>query len=139
MKYKKFRKDAVTPEYKTSGSAGMDLYTLDRCLARAGVATKIDTGIGFDIPGNHYVMITSRSSTAIKKSLHVITGTIDSDYTGSISIVVTPIGNKDIVVKAQECIAQAVLIPISSDKVLEETNEFKVTDRGNGAFGSTDK
>ena len=72
------------PDYKTSGSAGMDLQAwldaplvlkpLERCL--------VPTGLFLEIPENYEAQVRPRSGMAIQHGITVLNspGTIDSDY-----------------------------------------------------------
>ena len=76
------------PQYKTEGSAGMDLMAsmeepitlmpLERIL--------IPTGLFIELPNGYEAQIRPRSGMAIKHGISLVNavGTIDSDYRGEI-------------------------------------------------------
>jgi len=63
-------------------------------------------------------------------------GTIDSDYRGTLEIILINLGSQDFTVKNGDRIAQLVIAPVIRP-VLEEADSLSVTLRGNNGFGST--
>ena len=137
---KKFDKNIKLPNYKTSGSSGMDLvaYTKKKVTLYPGKTTLVPTGISVAIPKNYEIQIRPRSGLAAKNNISVLNtpGTVDSDYRGEIKIILINLGKKPFVIKCGDRIAQMVLCPISKVKFLEMESLPK-TIRGKGGFGST--
>lgn len=148
LKAKKFTSDAILPEYKTDGAAGADLCANETITAKSGEATLVKLGIGFDIPDDHFMILSLRSSTPRKKGLFIPNGIgiIDSDYKGEFMLMVAPLGQNDVVIEKGERIAQTVLVPcknihsasVAVTKIIE-VNELEASERGEGGFGSTGK
>lgn len=63
-------------------------------------------------------------------------GTIDSDYRGTIGVILHNLGNKIFDIRVGDRIAKAVLSPVTK-LVWEEVTELDATDRGAGGFGSS--
>ena len=139
---KKFDKNIKLPDYKTSGSSGMDVmaYIKNRITIKPSKTAIIPTGITLGIPKNYEIQIRPRSGLAAKKGISVLNtpGTIDSDYRGEIKIILINLSKKSFVVKSGDRIAQMVLCPVMKAKFTEITNLSK-TKRGKGGFGSTGK
>jgi len=130
------------PEYKTSGSSGMDLMAFVENSIKIAPNTLelIPTGLSIAIPEDLEIQIRPRSGLAAKCSISVLNtpGTIDSDYRGELKIILFNHGNKDFIVNNNDRIAQMVLTPVIKME-LEEVNQLPETIRGSGGFGSTGK
>lgn len=128
------------PEYKTNGSAGVDLKAfidspivlepLDRVL--------IPTGLFLSIPEGYEGQIRGRSGLALKNGITLANGigTIDSDYRGEVKVILINLGKDSFTINNGDRIAQLVLIKheIVDFKLVESLDD---TDRGNGGFGHT--
>jgi len=130
------------PEYKTSGSSGMDLMAfIDIPIKIAPNTLKlVPTGLSIAIPEDLEIQIRPRSGLSAKYSIGVLNtpGTIDSDYRGELKIILFNHGNKDFIVNKNDRIAQMVLTPVIKME-LEEVDQLPETIRGLGGFGSTGK
>ena len=139
---KKFDKNIKLPDYKTSGSSGMDLvaYIKNKVTINSGKTAIIPTGIAVAIPKNYEIQIRPRSGLAAKKCITVLNtpGTIDADYRGEIKIILINLSKKSFVVKSGDRIAQMILCPVAKGR-LKEVKNLPKTVRGKGGFGSTGK
>jgi len=139
---KKFDKNIKLPDYKTSGSSGMDLvaYIKNKITINPGKTVIIPTGIAVAIPKKYEIQIRPRSGLAAKKGITVLNtpGTIDADYRGEIKIILINLSTKSFVVKSGDRIAQMVLCPVAKGR-LKEVKNLPKTIRGKGGFGSTGK
>ena len=130
------------PEYKTSGSSGMDLMAfIDSPIKIApNTLELVPTGLSIAIPEDLEIQIRPRSGLAAKSSIGVLNapGTIDSDYRGELKIILFNHGNKDFIVNSNDRIAQMILTPVIKME-LEEVDQLPKTIRGSGSFGSTGK
>ena len=130
------------PEYKTSGSSGMDLMAFINSPIKIAPNTLelVPTGLSIAIPEDLEIQIRPRSGLAAKSSIGVLNapGTIDSDYRGELRIILFNHGNKDFIVNSNDRVAQMVLTPVIKME-LEEVDQLPVTIRGSGGFGSTGK
>jgi deoxyuridine 5''-triphosphate nucleotidohydrolase (dut) len=130
------------PEYKTSGSSGMDLmaFVESPIKIKPNTVELIPTGLSIAIPEELEIQIRPRSGLAAKSSISVLNtpGTIDSDYRGELKIILFNHGNKDFIVNKNDRVAQMVLTPVIKME-LEEVDQLPETIRGSGGFGSTGK
>ena len=130
------------PQYKTSGSSGMDLMAFVKNPIKIAPKTLelVPTGLSVAIPEDLEIQIRPRSGLAAKSSVSVLNtpGTIDSDYRGELKIILFNHGNKDFIINNNDRIAQMVLTPVIKME-LEEVDQLPETVRGSGGFGSTGK
>ena len=130
------------PEYKTSGSSGMDLMAFieNKITILPKTSQIVPTGLAIAIPEDCEVQIRPRSGLAAKFSISVLNtpGTIDSDYRGEIKVILYNHSNKSFDVNNSDRIAQMILVPILKME-FDEVNELPGTFRGGGGFGSTGK
>ncbi|OWQ92985.1 deoxyuridine 5'-triphosphate nucleotidohydrolase [Roseateles aquatilis] len=131
------------PAYATTGSAGLDLRAcLDDAIVLApGDTTLIPTGLAIHIgdPGLA-AMILPRSGLGHKHGIVLgnLVGLIDSDYQGQLMVSVWNRGKDAFTIQPMERIAQMVIVPVvqAAFRVVEE---FDMSARGEGGFGSTGK
>ena len=149
-------------EYATNGSSGFDLraYSVDKVFEKCAVAhnlekkddkpdaivgytllsgqrTLIKTGIKIKIPNPNYeIQIRPRSGLALKHGISIVNspGTIDSDFTQEIGIILINHSNEAFTFELGDKISQAVLCPILKAEfayveLIQGTNR--------GGFGST--
>ena len=139
---KRLNSKVKLPEYKTSGSSGMDLMAcLDSPIKIAPNSLKlIPTGLSIAIPEDLEIQIRPRSGLAVKFNIGVLNtpGTIDSDYRGEIKIILFNHGSIDFIINNKDRIAQMILMPVHKME-LEEVENLPDTLRGKGGFGSTGK
>ena len=130
------------PQYKTSGSSGMDLmaFVKNSIKIEPNTLELVPTGLSVAIPEDLEIQIRPRSGLAAKSNIGVLNapGTIDSDYRGELKIILFNHGNKDFIVNNNDRIAQMVLTPVIKME-LEEVDQLPKTVRGSGGFGSTGK
>ena len=133
---------AKTPEYKTPGSAGADLYAYlpedDSLVIPSGCVGIIPTGLKVEIPSGYEIQIRPRSGLAAKFGVTVLNspGTIDSDYRGEIMIILINHGNDQFIVHHEDRIAQMVVSPVVQ-LPFNIADTLSDTERGSGGFGST--
>ena len=130
------------PQYKTSGSSGMDLmaFVKNSIKIEPNTLELVPTGLSVAIPEDLEIQIRPRSGLAAKSNIGVLNtpGTIDSDYRGELKVILFNHGNKDFIVNNNDRIAQMVLTPVIKME-LEEVDQLPETIRGSGGFGSTGK
>ncbi len=137
VKIKKLNPDAKVPTYATDGSAAFDLYSTNYGLVPRNSSYSFNTGLAFEIPEGHVMLVFSRSGDGFKHGVRLsnCVGVIDSDYRGEVKVKLRADDELKVVVKGER-IAQAMIIPI--EKVsFAEVEEIGSTERGEGGFGST--
>lgn len=141
LKVKKIHPDAILPKKATEGSACFDLYA---DIKGAQWVTQecplvIPTGLMFEVPPKHALMLYSRSGHGFNHNLRLANavGVLDADFRGEAKIKLTA-DNLPYLVNPGERIAQAMLIPLPDYEMLC-VDELSNTERGTGGFGSSGK
>lgn len=145
LKIKKTHPRAIVPKYATPGSACFDLHAVvdnsDICHVQIGQPVKFRTGLAFDIPPGFVMLVFSRSGHGFNKDVRLsnCVGVIDSDYTGEVMVKMTrDMALSDMLTVIDgDRIAQAGIFPIANVEEFILVDELKVTERGDGGFGST--
>lgn len=132
------------PQKATVRSSGYDLYSCEDCVIDGLDRKVVSTGISVLIPNGAEIQIRSRSGLAAKNGIFVLNspGTIDSDYTGIIKIILFNTSDQPFEVKTGDRIAQAVISMVPDfhlELTDQETFDMVKTERGSGGFGSTGK
>lgn len=163
LKVKRVHPDAELPVYATDGSACFDLaavhingFTLaeheilkragehrDEILLKEGQAISVRTGLAFEVPPGHVLLIFSRSGHGRNNATRLsnCVGVIDGDYRGEVMVTIgrdSFDNTRPLVINPGDRIAQAMLVPIPRVKLVE-VDELSETERGEGGFGSTGK
>ncbi|WP_197280113.1 dUTP diphosphatase [Bacillus sp. FJAT-27251] len=138
LKIKRVHNEAKIPVQAHQGDAGMDLFSIEEKVIKAGEAELIKTGLQIELPKGTEAQIRPRSGLALKNSLTVLNspGTIDEGYRGEIGVILINHGKLDFVVEKHMRIAQMVINLVPSIEIVE-VNELTDTSRSAGGFGST--
>lgn len=159
MKIAKVR-DVKTPERGTEKSAGIDFFVPNDFIEKVlppGRDMLIPSGIKADVPEGFMLMAAEKSGVVTSKEACIFIGRtpkptafdsivilgakiVDEDYQGEIHIHLINVGRKPVVINPGTKIAQFILVPVSYEniEVVPEDQLFsKVSDRGDGGFGST--
>ena len=103
LQVRRLRKDAILPEYKTSGAAGLDLTAaLDAPVTiEPGRRRLIPTGIAVALPAGCEGQVRPRSGLARDHGVTVLNapGTVDEDYRGEIGVVLVNHGEEPFTVR----------------------------------------
>lgn len=137
LKVKKLVHGATVPQYKSTGAAGLDLYSIKNTIIKAKSFAFVGTGIAVELPEGFEGQVRPRSGLAIEYGIGILNspGTIDSDYRGEVKIILFNFSFKDFKVKKGMRIAQLVVSKIYRCKIIEK--ELSHTCRGIKGFGST--
>jgi len=130
---------AKMPVYATPGSACFDIATIDDNVDIApGSGAILRTGLAFEIPQGHVMMVYSRSGHGFKNGIRLANsvGVIDSDYRGELMVKVHNDSRARFSVGRGDRIAQAMVVPVQQVE-FEAAEELNDTARGVGGFGST--
>lgn len=132
MKIKRLHKDAILPRYATEGASAFDLFAYEDVkweLINGIHYSTVNTGLAFEIPHEHALLIYSRSGHGFKHatSLSNSVGVIDFDFTLEVKIRLECKLKNPPMVKAGIAIAQGILIetPRVYFAVAEEIKEGK--------------
>lgn len=130
------------PEYKTEGSAGMDLQASlqNNIRLQPGHRSIVPTGIYLEIPTGYEVQVRPRSGLALEHGITCLNspGTVDSDYRGEIKVILINLGQEEFVITNGTRIAQMILCKVEKAE-LEQIENLGNTVRGEGGFGHTGK
>lgn len=138
LKIKLLSPEARKPTYGSKGAACFDIYATHDAFVSSGGGYKFATGLAFEIPDGHTMLVFPRSGMSTKQGLRLANcvAVIDSDYRGELFVPLYNDSRMDQFVRAGDRIAQAMLV--KADQIdLEEVNELSETIRGAGGFGST--
>ncbi|GAC1302963.1 MAG: dUTP diphosphatase [Steroidobacteraceae bacterium] len=129
------------PLHATAGAAGMDLRA---CIAAPlvllpGTAELIATGIALHIEDPELAaLLLPRSGLGHKSGIVLgnLVGLIDSDYQGPLLVSVWNRGTAPFTISPGDRIAQMIIVPVVRAE-FEVVDDFDVSVRGTGGFGST--
>ena len=129
------------PAYATNGSAGLDLRVcIDEPIQIAPQQTiLLPTGLSIYIADeNLAAIILPRSGLGHKHGIVLgnLVGLIDSDYQGELKVSCWNRGEDHFTIEPGERIAQLMFVPVVQAE-WSVVNEFDLTDRGEGGFGSS--
>ena len=121
--------------------AGADLRSKESHQLWSGMQHLFDTGVAVQIPKGYVGLVFNRSSQG-KIGIVIANGTgvIDSDYRGTIKVLLKNTGTTNYNVTALDTrIAQLVIVPIVIADFVEhlDNSDWNGTTRGEGGFGST--
>ena len=127
---------AKMPTRGSERAAGWDLYaSADATIAPKGRAL-VPTDIAIAVPYGCYARIAPRSGLAVKHGIDVFAGVVDSDYRGTVGVVLFNAGDEPFQVAQGDRIAQLILEKIDT-RPLVEVDKLDDTARAAGGFGST--
>lgn len=148
IKVKKVQDNATIPVRAHKTDAGLDLFTLEKFEIQKQQRKLVSTGIAVQIPKGHVGLIKEKSGLA-SRGIEIKAGVVDEGYTGELEVImVYPEGftlnkkdgrikrNSKITFEAGDKIAQLVILPVNSSKVLE-VSDLDSSDRGCNGFGSS--
>lgn len=130
---------AFSPTQATKGSAGWDVYSPENYVIHPSGSILVRTGISLGIPEGYYLSLVPRSSMG-KRGIIIpnAPGTIDSDYTGELCVMLHNLTIFPVSINEGDRIAQIILHkyhPLEFERV----EAIVETERGSGGFGSTGK
>jgi len=137
VKIKKLHPDALMPGYASAGAACFDLHCIRGAFTTGDQV--FDTGLAFEIPEGHVMLVFSRSGHAFKHDTRLANcvGVIDHDYRGEVKVKLRVDSNVNaLAVRDGDRIAQAMIVPYPRVQ-FDWADELSDTDRGDGGFGST--
>jgi dUTP pyrophosphatase len=131
---------AQLPKYGTDGSACVDLCANIKEPIEIACNRRIliPTGVKIGLPAGYEAQVRPRSGLALKHGISVYNtpGTIDSDYTGEISVILINLNDKAFIIEPHMRVAQLLVMPVPKI-IWQEVDDLDITVRGNGGYGST--
>jgi dUTP pyrophosphatase len=137
--------NAKIPVRATSGSSGYDLYAIKpiTIYPAPGNHLVIPTGLEVAIPYGYELQIRAKSGLAAKAALTTANGigTIDSDYRGSLGVIMINLGQHEYEFNVGDKVAQVVCCKVEEIdwEEVKSKDELGNTSRGSGGYGSTGK
>ena len=133
-------KDLPLPRYITAGASGMDLYAdvEGEVVLQPGEIKLVSCGIYLSIPQGFEGEVRPRSGLALKHGITLVNapGTIDSDYRGLVSLIMTNLGKCPYKIRRKDRVAQLVIKEVVRAELAEEEG-LDETVRSAGGFGHT--
>ncbi len=131
----------LLPTYATPGSAGLDLRAcIEATITLAAGETRlIPTGLAIHLADPGFAaMILPRSGLGHKHGIVLgnLVGLIDSDYQGQLMVSTWNRSAQPFELVPMERLAQLVIVPVVQAE-FNVVDDFEVSDRGEGGFGST--
>jgi dUTP pyrophosphatase len=138
VKFIKTHKDAHIPKYAHKSDAGMDLYSVESKVLKAGEHAVVKTGLQMSLPFGYEAQVRPRSGLAAKYAVTVLNtpGTIDADYRVEVGVILINHGKQEFKIEKGDRIAQMVISKLTKFDV-QEVKTLEKTVRGEGGFGST--
>ena len=139
LRIQKLHPDAQLPAFATAGAACFDLQTIEAGeVGPCGGTYQFRTGLAFEVPAGHVMLIFSRSGHGFKNSISLVNcvGVIDSDYRGEVQVKLRNDSPISFGFEPGDRIAQAMILPVPALEP-ELADALTETQRGTGGFGST--
>lgn len=137
MRIKLFKEGTKLPEKKREGDAGWDIYLPEDVVFMPYQTTVVDLCFGVEIPKGYAGLLAMRSSVC-KKDLQIQMPLIDSNYRGSIHLMIYNPGFYPAEYKAGERVCSLFVFPVF-DEALEVVDELSESNRGENWSGSSGK
>ena len=152
LEYYRTRGDVIPPTRANPSDAGLDVHynpsdpELSGVHLEPGQSKLFSTGLKFGVPHGYMLEVKNRSGNASKRSLLVGACVIDSGYDGEVFVNLHNVGTRPQFIERGMKIAQIVMIPVVHFRAMETSKDnlyswhpITISDRGDGALGSTDK
>ena len=150
IEYHRTHFNSHPPTRGNPSDAGLDVYfspkSREPVTIEPGKSVILPTGLKFGVPHGYMLEVKNRSSIASKRSLIVGACVVDSGYDGEVFVNLHNIGTEPQLIEPHTKIAQVVMTPVVSFRALETQNPdvygwypITISDRGDGALGSTDE
>jgi len=152
LQYYMIHENVHPPGRSNPSDAGLDLRWSPEEIHLAGFRIEpgqsvlLGTGCQFAVPHGYMLEIKNRSGMAAKRQLLVGAGVVDSGYEGEVFVNLHNVGPDVQVIEPGDKIAQAVVVPVvharfvaSNSPDIYEWYPITISDRGDGALGSTGK
>jgi len=139
IKFKKLNQDATIPSYAHEFDAGMDFFSTENKTLNPGERHLFKTGLSMELDKGFALIIKDKSGLALKNGITTLAGVIEHTYRGEIGIILLNTSNAPVAFEKGNKIAQGLIIPIATAKIIEKNQTLTKTSRGESGFGSTGK
>ena len=136
IKMQKLNKDAQLPTRSHHTDAGLDIYAVEPAELFPGVHAVLPTGLAMAIPEGFVGIIKPRSGLAVRHSVDVLAGVVDSSYRGEVMVTLIKYSEGRMEIRKGDRIAQMLIVPVCLQTPML-VNRLDDTERGKGGFGST--
>ncbi|KAG6468805.1 hypothetical protein ZIOFF_073498 [Zingiber officinale] len=136
LKVKCLTSTAKIPVRKTKGATGYDLFLDEEVHILPQQQYMAKTGISLEFTDGYYARIAPRSGTVLRLNYLINVGVIDSNFRGEVCVVIYNFSTITLSLAHGSSVAQLIFEKIMTPPVIEVTN-LESTERGDGAFGST--
>lgn len=138
LKIKKLRPDAVVPTFAHPDDAGMDLYAVERVVAKPGKLTSIPTGLACQLPRGTVGLFWDKSGLSAKHGLKIMGGVIDAGYRGELVVTLMNLGSKPVAFEPGHKVVQMLIQHVHRPRI-SVVASLSSSRRGTKGFGSTGK
>jgi len=152
LQYHMLRGSEFPPLRANPSDAGLDLRWCPKEQSETalsigpGESVLVPTGCTFGIPHGYMMEIKNKSGIAYKRQLLVGACVVDSGYEGEVFVNLHNVGNETQFLEPGDKVAQAVVVPVvharfvaSATPDIYDWYPITISDRGDGALGSTGK
>ena len=152
LQYHMLRGNAFPPLRANPSDAGLDLRWCpteeaeSSFIINPGESVLVPTGCTFGIPHGYMLEIKNKSGVAHKRQLLVGACVVDSGYEGEVFVNLHNIGTEVQHLEPGDKVAQAVVVPVVHARFVASEGPdiygwypITISERGNGALGSTGK
>jgi len=77
IKFQKILDDAIIPHYAHPGDAGMDIFSAEETIIKAGEIKSVRTGIKMELPEGFVALVWDKSGLALKNGIKTMAGVIN--------------------------------------------------------------
>lgn len=133
VKIKKTHPNGKIPTYPT-----FDLYSAESVRFDYNETKVVKLGVKMEIPEGHVLLLFPGASLGKNAGFRMVNGieVIDSDYTGTISVLCENIYSRIDYIRKGDRIAKGIIAKIPKVE-FEEVGELSTTERDEDGFGST--
>ncbi len=129
IRIKKVDPKAKIPERGREGDIGFDLFSVEEKTLAPKERDTFNTGLAFELPEGHALLIWDRSGLATGRGLTTLGGVVDPNFRGEVGVCLLNTSEKPHKVKRGDKIAQ-FLIQEVKDISFEESKNLSKTSRG---------
>ena len=133
IKYSALDLEDMIKESEYDNDAGVDIRLIEDLAIAPQSTVTVNCGFGLKLPTGVMAQIITRSSIS-KQNITIGNAPIDASYTGEIHMMVSNNSNKELSFKRGDRLAQLVIIPIITFKLVD-----RLKLRGQNGLGSSGK